>query len=73
MCVGHRGPTVDFLRFVFTLSPRREGLQTLTWLTPTVGSGDEGGEEDRECVQDSQFDCGTVGRSHRIEFSRAMN
>lgn len=64
--MGHRGPTVDFLRFVFTLSPRQEGLQALTWLTPTEGSGDEGGEE--ECVRDSQFDGGTVGRSHRTEF-----
>lgn len=68
MCVGHRGPTVDFLRFVFTLSPRQEGLQALTWLTPTEGSGDEVGEEDCERVQDNQFDCGTVRRSHRMEF-----
>lgn len=68
MCVGHRGPTVDFLRFVFTLSPCQEGLQAVTWLTLTEGSGDKGGEENCECVRDSQFDGGTVGRSHRMEF-----
>lgn len=60
--MGHRGPTVDFLRFVFKLSPRQEGSQTLTWLMPTEGSGDEGGKEHCECVHDSQFDYGTVGR-----------